>query len=95
MGGGGGGTKTEYKETSTDAQSGAKIFTILIFSSQIMLHDIRGELQLDENISVILPELFRALSTHYSLFPVLNVFNVTLHSIAVTETKGSSGRFTL
>lgn len=75
--------------------SGAKIFNILILSSQIMLHDIRGESQLDENISVILSELFRALSSHYSLFSVLNVFTVTLHSIAVTETKGSSGRFTL
>lgn len=75
--------------------SGGKIFNILILSSQIMLHDIRGESQLDENISVILSELFRALSSHYSLFSVLNVFTVTLHSIAVTETKGSSGRFTL
>lgn len=75
--------------------SGAKIFNILILSSQIMLHDIRGESQLDENISLILSELFRALSSHYSLFSVLNVFTVTLHSIAVTETKGSSGRFTL
>lgn len=75
--------------------SGAKIFNILILSSQIMLHDIRGESQLDENISAILSELFRALSSHYSLFSVLDVFTVTLHSIAVTETKGSSGRFTL
>lgn len=68
------------------------MFPRLILFSQIMQHGILGELRLDENISMILPEFFGVPHPPFESSSFLNVLDTTLHSI---ETGEIFGKFTL